>query len=323
MAMEGPIPSRYGHYSIASKKQLEPRTNLIRRRRQRRVVQVAQGARRARLAITVAAALLPVVLLAFVGVGSAFAVGVYVYYARALPLPEEIVKARQQFETTLIYDRAGKTVLYQVVDPSGDRQSVSLSDIPKDFINATIAIEDKSFYENPGFDVRGIIRSVWVTLQGGNVQGGSTITQQLVKNVLLAPQDRIALTFDRKIKEIILAGEISRRYSKDQILELYLNNNFYGNLAYGVDTASKVYFGKAVRDLSLGEAAMLAAIPQNPLLNPIDNPTAARQRQAVVLSSMVALGSITPAQATQAEAQPIVIQPITERYGIIAPHFSL
>ncbi len=256
--------------------------------------------------------------------GVAAAVGIYIYYARDLPNPDDIVKARQQFETTLIYDRTGKTILYQVLDPSGgDRQSIPLSGIPDNLIKATIAIEDKSFYENPGFDIRGIIRSVWVTLQGGTVQGASTITQQLIKNILFPPDQRTAITADRKIKEIILASEIARRYGKDQILEWYLNNNFYGNLAYGVDTASKVYFGKPVGALTLGEAAMLAAIPQNPQLNPLDNPQAARQRQVVVLDSMVALDFITREQADAAASQPIVIQPVTERYGIIAPHFSL
>ncbi len=255
---------------------------------------------------------------------TALAVGVYVYYARDLPNPDEIVKARQQFETTLIYDRTGKTVLYQVLDPSGgDRQSVPLAQIPPNVIHAAIAIEDKSFYENPGFDIVGILRAMWITLQGGTVQGGSTITQQLVKNVLIDPEQRTVLSPDRKIKEVILASEISRRYSKDQILEWYLNNNFYGNLAYGIDTAAKVYFGKRASELSLGEAAMLAPIPQNPQLNPIDNPLAARQRQAVVLNSMVDLGYITQDEATKAASETIFIASYTERYGIIAPHFSL
>ncbi|MEP7287108.1 MAG: transglycosylase domain-containing protein [Chloroflexota bacterium] len=297
---------------------------IIKRRRERRLVQQKNGTRRTVRLIAIFGSLLILGVVLMATVGTALAVGIYVYYARQLPDPDTIVKTHQQFETTLIYDRSGQTVLYQVLDPSGgDRQSVALTDIPPDLINSTIAIEDKTYYENPGFDVRGILRSVWVTLQGGQVQGGSTITQQLVKNVLLSAKDRLLITPDRKIKEIILASEVSRRYSKNQILEWYLNNNFYGNLAYGVDTAAKVYFGKSVHDLTLGETAMLAAIPQNPQLNPLDNPTAARQRQAVVLDSMVSLGFITPDQSIQAKSQPIVIQPITERYGIIAPHFAL
>ncbi len=303
---------------------MKPAAAIIQRRRERRAMQNSARSRRVARVITVLVVLLVLIPVLLLGSGTALAVGVYVYYARDLPNPDAIVSARQQFETTLIYDRTGKSVLYQVLDPSGgDRQSIALADIPRDLINATIAIEDKSFYENPGFDVRGIVRSMWIALQGGTVQGGSTITQQLTKNVLLSPQGPAAVTLDRKIREIILSSEIARRYSKDQILEWYLNNNFYGNLAYGVGTAAKVYFGKPVRELTLGEAAMLAAIPQNPQLNPLDNPQAARQRQVVVLDSMAALGFITRDQAVQAASEPIVIQPITERYGILAPHFSL
>lgn len=265
---------------------------------------------------------LAMLALAAIGAVAAF-FGVYNFYARDLPPPSEIVKASEQFETTLLYDRTGQTVLYQVLDPSGDRQYVPLDQIAPVLIEATIAIEDRSFYENPGFDLRGILRAIWLALQGDVVQGGSTITQQLVKNTLIPPEERAQLSQARKIKEIILAAEISRLYSKNQILEWYLNTNFYGNLAYGVGTAARVYFGKTARDLTLGEAAMLAAIPQNPQLNPLDAPMAARQRQIVVLESMVAAGFITPEQAEQAAAQPIITQPLTERFGIVAPHFAL
>jgi membrane peptidoglycan carboxypeptidase len=255
-------------------------TTIVRHRRERRQVHNRRQARRTLHALVVAAVLLVLVLVLFVGGGVALAVGVYVYYARDLPNPDDIVKAKQQFETTLIYDRTGKTVLYQVLDPSGgDRRSATLAETS--LINATTPSRTSRSTTTLA-STAGIARSAWVILQGGNVQGGSTITQQLVKNILIAPESPAApTTLDRKIKEVILASEISRRYTKEQILEWYLNNNFYGNLAYGVDTASKVYFGKPVRELTLGEAAMLAAIPQNPLLNPIDNWQAARQRQTV------------------------------------------
>ncbi len=263
-------------------------------------------------------------LVLIVGVGAAVGVGVYWYYARSLPPPEAIIGARDQFETTLLYDRTGKTVLYQVIDPNtGDRQWSSIADVPKALINATVAIEDKSFFDNPGFDLRGITRALWLTLTRQAVQGGSSITQQLVKNVLIEPEERTSVQLDRKIKEVILAGEISRRYSKAQILELYLNTNFYGNLAYGIDAASKVYFGKSVRELTLGEAAMLAAIPQNPQLNPLDAPQAARQRQVIVLQKMVESGAISQAEAEIAGSEPVVVAPLTERYNLIAPHFSI
>jgi len=297
--------------------------HTVRKRRARRKSAAQTKARGALgvLALLIGGALVTLALAAISAI-AAF-IGLYNFYARDLPPPSEIVKVSEQFETTLIYDRTGQTVLYQVLDPSGDRQYVPLDQIAPDLINATIAIEDRSFYENPGFDIRGILRALWLTLQGDVVQGGSTITQQLVKNTLIAPEERTQLSQARKIKEIILAAEISRLYSKNQILEWYLNTNFYGNLAYGVGTAARVYFGKAARDLTLGEAAMLAAIPQNPQLNPLDAPMAARQRQIVVLESMVAAGFITPEQAEQAAAQPIITQPLTERFGIVAPHFAL
>jgi membrane peptidoglycan carboxypeptidase len=297
--------------------------HTVRKRRARRK-ESRQGQARSALGILAMVLGGAAAALILTALGSALTfIGVYNFYARDLPPPSEIVKVREQFETTLIYDRSGQTVLYQVLDPSGDRQYVPISQIAPDLINATIAIEDRSFYENPGFDLRGILRALWLALQGDVVQGGSTITQQLVKNTLIAPEERTQLSQARKIKEIILAAEISRLYSKDQILEWYLNTNFYGNLAYGVGTAARVYFGKAARDLTLGEAAMLAAIPQNPQLNPLDAPLAARQRQIVVLESMVAAGFITAEQAEQAAAQPIITQPLTERFGIVAPHFAI
>jgi membrane peptidoglycan carboxypeptidase len=256
------------------------------------------------------------------GGSTALAVGIYVYYARDLPSPDAVLKARQQFETTLIYDRTGQNVIYQVSDPSaGDRLSVPIAEIPKTMINATIAIEDKSFYDNPGFDIRGILRSVYVAASGGAVQGGSTITQQLIKNILFSSNGAAPPTFERKIKEVILASEIARLYSKDQILEWYLNNNFYGNLAYGVQTASRVYFDKPVKDLTLGEAALLAAIPQNPQYNPLDNPIEAKRRQLTVLDNMVRYGYITADEGKDAASQVITIVP--DRSRLTAPHFSL
>jgi len=252
------------------------------------------------------------------------AIVLYFYVARDLPSADGIVKARQQFQTTLIYDRSGQTVLYQVIDPTkGDRQWSPIEDIPADLLHATVAIEDKTFFNNAGFDMRGIARAIFVTLSGGNLQGGSTITQQVVKNTLIAPDQRTLPSLQRKLKEIILAAEISRRYSKAEILELYVNTNFYGNLAYGIDAASKVYFDKPVHNLTLGEAALLAAIPQNPQLNPLDNWQAARSRQVVVLNSMAELGYITADQAREAASQPIVIAPLAAHYNLIAPHFSL
>ncbi|MCC7207516.1 MAG: transglycosylase domain-containing protein [Anaerolineae bacterium] len=296
---------------------------VIRRRRARRQTMKQARSQRSLAMLALAAVLLLAGAVATAGAGVVAAVGVYFYFARDLPPPAEITRVRQQFETTLIYDRSGEHVLYEVLDPSGDRQSVPLAEIPRDLINATIAIEDRTFYTNPGFDLRGVLRAAWVALQNGQVQGASTITQQLVKNTLIEPERRTEISQTRKIQEVILAAEISRLYSKDQILEWYLNTNFYGNLAYGVGTAAQVYFGKPVQDLTLGESAMLAAIPQNPYLNPIDDWIAARQRQAVVLQSMVEAGMVSADEARGAASETVVIRPPTERYGILAPHFAI
>ncbi|MFN8421080.1 MAG: transglycosylase domain-containing protein, partial [Anaerolineae bacterium] len=299
------------------------RTNIVRQRRlERQRAKKAQVSRLTQIIALSITALVVGTLLFTVG-GAGLMVGIYVTYARNLPPPSQIAEVRDQFETTRIYDRSGQTVIYEVVDPDGDRQYVPLGEIPPYMLDATIAIEDRSFYSNPGFDIRGVARSVWLALTNNVVQGASTITQQLVKNTLIEPEERTQITPDRKIKEIILAAEISRLYSKEQILEWYLNTNFYGNLAYGVDAAAKVYFGKRVQELSLGEAAMLAAIPQNPALNPFDNPEASRQRQRVVLENMVSQGYISAQQMDDELKQTIVVQPLAERFGLVAPHFSI
>ncbi|MEL7672300.1 MAG: biosynthetic peptidoglycan transglycosylase, partial [Chloroflexota bacterium] len=187
--------------------------------------------------------------------GLLLSVAVYRHYARELPPAADIIAAEEEaFLTSVLYDRAGQTVIYEVIDPlGGDRRWIAIDAIPEYFLQATVAIEDASFYDNPGFDPEGIARALWVNLTGGQVQGGSTITQQLVRNVLLDPDERRAITLDRKFKEVILAAEISRLYSKDQILEWYVNTNFYGNLAYGVEAAAQLYFSKPARDLTLAQ----------------------------------------------------------------------
>jgi len=279
-------------------------------------------------ALVVAAALVGTLLTIGIGVGSA--VAAYTSLTKDLPDPSQIEKQFQQantefFETTKIYDRTGKTLLYEVIDPTGgDRQWVRLNQIPQLCREAAIAIEDKSFYENPGFDWYGITRAFVSNLQGKGVQGGSSITQQVVKNTLIDPEERTKQSYERKIKEVLLANEISRRYSKDQILEWYLNSNHYGNLAYGLDAAARVYFGKPVGQLNLGECSMLAAIPQFPAMNPIDNPDAAKERQALVLDAMVRQGYITPDESVEAKFEQLQIAGgVQTRFDIKAPHFAI
>jgi len=258
-------------------------------------------------------------------------VGVYAYFAKDLPEPEQIEIVEQTFETTRIYDRTGDVLLWEIIDPhAGDRVWVPLDQVPEHLICATVAIEDRTFWENPGVNPRGILRAFISNLRGQRVQGGSSITQQLIKNVLIDPEERIVSAegprlrdYLRKVKEAILALEVTRRYSKEQILEWYLNTNFYGNLAYGIEAAAQVYFGKSVDELTLSEAATLAAIPQFPGMNPFDNPEAARERQRLVLDQMVRQGCITPEEAEAAGMEPWHLASATEQFDFLAPHFSV
>ena len=221
--------------------------------------------------------------------------------------------------------------MFEIIDPSGgDRQWVTLDEISPYLICATVAIEDKTFWENQGFDLRGIARAFVANLRGGAVQGGSGITQQLVKQVILPPEERAGpkRTTAVKIKEALLAAEITRRYSKRDILEWYLNTNFYGNLAYGVEAAARIYFGKSAKDLTLAEAAMLAHIPQSPRLNPFNSPNEAKFRQALVLDQMVERSqmgvpgcNVSAREAAEAKRQPLQYASRTLRFAIRAPHF--
>lgn len=295
---------------------------IIRMRRKRRQGKQGDASTIVRGAIALLTLNITLVVVGLLGVVG-FIVGTYVYYARELPPPAQIEQVQSEaFKTTILYDRTGQQVLYEIIAPNdGDRQNVSIHDLPEYVLQATVAIEDSSFYTNPGFNPRGIARAIFANATGGTVQGGSSITQQLVKNVLLTEEER-TLSVDRKIKELILASEISRLYSKDQILEWYLNTNNYGSVAYGIEAAARLYFNKSARDLTLPEAAMLAAIPQFPHQNPISNPEAAQLRQELVLRRMANLGYITQAEADAALAEPLEIQPYGERFEIVAPHFS-
>ncbi len=258
----------------------------------------------------------------FAAIGTAF--GVYSYYAADLPDPHAIETEQENFETTKIYDRTGKVLLYEVFDPRlGDREYLTLDQIPRHCLDITVALEDKTFWENPGFDPEGIARAFWQNLRGGAIQGGSSITQQLIKNIIIDPEERVQRSYARKIKEVIMAVEITRRYEKPQILEWYLNTNHYGNLAYGIQAAAQVYFQKPASQLDLAECAMLAPIPQYPLLNPIDRPEDAKERQKVALDALVREGYITQPEADAAFAQPLEIKPVQERFDILAPHFSI
>lgn len=270
-----------------------------------------------------------VILIVFSTSAIGAGIAIYASYAQDLPNADEIVASQNQtFRTTIIYDRTGQYEIYEVIDPlGGDRRLVALDELPPYLIEATIAFEDASFYDNPGFNVRGMLRAMWNNLTTDNtLQGGSSITQQLVKNTVIPFEERDDVSIDRKMKEIILAGELSRLYSKDEILAMYLNTNFYGSLAYGIEAAARVYFDKSARDLTIAEATMLVAIPQSPYQTPHSNFEAAKTRQRLVLDTMVREGYLTIAQADSIFAEPLIIRPFEARFeeaNTLAPHFAI
>ncbi len=251
--------------------------------------------------------------------GCASLVALYFYYSRDLP-PPELIDQYRSFENSQIYARDGYTLLYEVIG-LGVRVPVTLDRIPKILRDATVAVEDANFYTNPGVDVPSVFRAFWQNVTAGTtVSGASTITMQLVRTILLTPEEAQQQSIERKIREAILAIRVGQVYSKDQILSLYLNEVYYGAQAYGVEAAALRYFNKHVWQLNRGEATLLAGLPQSPSnYNPFENLPLARQRQRIVLDRMVEAGFITPAEADSIFAEPIqLVAPATP---IKAPHF--
>ncbi|MBI5963618.1 MAG: transglycosylase domain-containing protein [Chloroflexi bacterium] len=219
-----------------------------------------------------------------------------------------------------ITDRNGR-LLYEILPTEGGRNApLSVENLPQCMKDATIAVEDKNFYANPGVDIGGIIRAVWINLRGGEtLSGGSTITQQVARTLLLS-DEKTERTLRRKLRETVLAWQLTRAYSKDEILALYLNQIYYGGMAYGIEAASQTYFGKPASDLLMPECALLAGLPQTPgIYNPFTNPELALERQRVVLGLMEKNGFITSAQRVDAENAPLSYN--AAPYPIEAPHF--
>ncbi|MBE3572155.1 MAG: PBP1A family penicillin-binding protein [Moorella humiferrea] len=217
--------------------------------------------------------------------------------------------------TTFIYDKNGQLV--EELHGEQNRIVVPLEKIPKDLQNAVVAIEDARFYQHHGIDLKAIFRALWINLRSGGIrEGGSTITQQLAKNAFIENPER---TLRRKIQEAIMAIELERMYTKEEILENYLNIVYLGPGTYGVEAASRLYFGKSVSDLNLAEAAMLAGIIQSPAnYDPRHHEEAAKTRQEQVLDNMVKYGYITSEQAEKAKAEKLEYheapQTKTEKY---------
>ena len=208
--------------------------------------------------------LLFILVMAGLGVGS-FLVYKYFTIASTLPSVDDLRSKAAQFETTRIVDRNGN-VIYEIIDPNaGLRTFVPLEKISPYLLAATIATEDKDYYTHAGFDPVAIARAMWQNYtSGGIASGASTITQQLARSLLLEPEERYEQTVERKTREIVLAAEMTRRYTKDEILELYLNEYYYGKLSYGVEAAAETYFNTTADKLTLAQAAFLAGIPQSP-----------------------------------------------------------
>jgi len=259
-----------------------------------------------------------VAFLGFFGLLGAFLIGslLFAWYAKDLPRPDRVVR-REGFSTK-IYDRE-EELLYDVFADQR-RTPVTLDQVPDILEKATVAIEDKNFYKHGGFDPTGYVRAVFNTIFRGRLQGGSTLTQQLVKNVLLTPQR----TIGRKIKEFVLAVQIENKYSKDEILQMYLNEAPYGGTAWGVEAAAETYFGKKVAELNLIESAVLAGLPQSPSrYSPFIGGDAYKTRTLDVLRRMREDGYITRDQEETAVKDLEAVEFIPEGASFKAPHFVL
>ncbi|HEX6385127.1 MAG TPA: PBP1A family penicillin-binding protein [Anaerolineae bacterium] len=305
----------------------EPVPVAMPRREQQPYPQTAPRRRRnwrsclSRLALTGAVTGLIGLMLLIIGAAIGFRL-----IARDLPSPAELEARASAFETARIFDRNGN-LLYSLADPStGNRTRVTLDQISPYLIQATIATEDSRFYDNPGFDPLSIGRAIWQAAREREfVSGASTITQQLVRAVLLEEDERTERTFRRKVREIILAAELSRTYDKDEILEIYLNEIYYGNRAYGIEAAAQTYFNKPAADLTLAEASLLAGLPQAPALwDPYTAPEQALRRQWEVLNLMVAEGYATreEAQAALDETSVFIFNLTPPVSTVNHPHFT-
>jgi penicillin-binding protein 1C len=258
------------------------------------------------------------------GFGIAVAAGLVVlfalivYFAQTIPSFQQIA-AQKISQSTKIYDRTGTVLLYEISSTGAQRAVAPLNQIPDTLKQATVAIEDQNFYHEPAFDVRGILRAIWVDITTGSLsQGGSTITQQLARTAFLSTTQ----SFVRKLKELILAIKINKYYSKDQVLGLYINQVPYGPNIYGAEAASELYFGKQVNQIDLAQSALLAAIPNAPTYySPWGNhQKELLARQKLVLQKMYEQKYITEAQMRAAESEQLTFEPRATG-GIRAPHF--
>jgi len=237
--------------------------------------------------------------------------------SRSLPNPNQLIE-REVAQSTKIYDRTGENILYEIHGEQ-KRTLVTLEDVPDFVEKATISIEDKNFYEHGGFSLWAMFRTAITNVLYNRRAGGSTLTQQFIKNAVLTPEKKIS----RKIKELILAYRLEEKFSKDEILQMYLNEIPYGSNAYGVEAASQKYFGKSVKDINLAEAAVLAALTQAPSrYSPYGpNKDLLLGRKDYVLNLMAEQGYISELEKDNAKKQEIIFQ--GPEANITAPHFVM
>lgn len=269
-------------------------THIIRRRRNRRASRREVTSRR-----RVWSWLVGLFALVLLGLPSAVVLGstllTYSGIASTLPAPRDTIYLDPMLRPTEIYDASGSALLFAVADPLGDdRDWVALDDLPEYVIQATLLWEDPDFLRRARFDPARLMTRLWDNWLNGPVAAESSLAGRLVRNVLAPPAD--PPTVEDREREAVLVAEINRRYTPREILEWHLNTNYYGNEAFGIDAAARIYLGKPARDLTLDEAALLAAIPTAPQFNPVDNETAARGRQADMLRRMLAASLITQSQ---------------------------
>lgn len=261
-------------------------------------------------------ALIPIAIFVIL-VGAISTLGALAWISKDLPSPDGVI-SREITVSTKIYDREGKTVLYDI---HGDikRTLIDLQEIPDHVLQATLAAEDRNFYQHKGFSLTGIVRSIIKNIFTGSRVGGSTLTQQFVKNAVLTTEK----TYTRKIKELLISYQLEKNFTKDQILQMYFNEIPYGSVIYGVEAAAQSFFGKSAKDVTIAEGALLASIPQAPTYySPYgSNKDRLIVRQRYIIEVMADLGYITESQAEQAKNEKLIFKPLQE--SILAPHFVM
>ena len=260
------------------------------------------------------------IIMCIFGAGFLFVLGIFLFFSKDMPSPTS-VKTRNVVESTKIYDKTGEHLLYDIHGEE-KRTIIPFEQIPDTVKYAAIALEDQDFYSHHGIKITSIIRSALKDIvKGSAAQGGSTITQQFVKKALLTDEK----TLTRKIKEVILSIEIETKYSKDEILGMYLNQIPYGSNAYGIEAAAQTFFGKSARDINLPEAALLASLPNAPTYySPFGIHTEElKARQESTLQKMADQGYITQEQADEAKNVNILSEISPKQDNIAAPHFVM